>query len=524
MYLTRMGSNPVRRIRYLCRTEMLLVRKWPLLFIGAVFFVVVRSFTSGDSKELRVLLNATDPAAAYDPVKKLNSASYFLLENIYSPLLEYSPANELVSGLAKKFEWVGSEARFYLRDNVRTLDGQLIDAWDAELSLKRQFIRGGPGAVVLREMLCGALKPANLTDACEGLEVRENGRLLVMKFKAKNTFVFHLLTDISYAIIPRASIDKVDLNIRDYRNTSGPYYIDTETAGGNMALRPNPGHYRFSEAMPQRVRIVPLDGHKKNKEILEYLSKGEIDYLGGGIVRSPDDKFDFAKKSKDFNLYLSQPIRMLFVVFSEHGMKSLTREERLFIGRKLREIYPIRHKISETPEQIFKLEGLLTREQLRSFKEALGKTADRVLGKRLETKMLYGYYWLDEGDIRKWFPNAVYADREPFRSRKNIPPEDFSLLGCEVGFQDDVGMISYFMRLDFFAMTAKEKSAWLLRYVGSADRAERDRMLRDLQYRTMMDAKVIPLAVLPYASLSRKPWKPGYPSALSGDPLWRLRR
>jgi len=503
---------------------MFLIRKLPLLFMGAVFFVALKAFTSGHSKELKVLLNATDPSAAYDPAKKLNSASYFLLENIYSPLLEYSPENELVSGLAKRFEWAGPEARFYLRDDVRTVDGQPIDARDAEISLKRQFIRGGPGAEVLRVMLCGKRKPQSLADACEGLEVRENGRLLVMRFKAKNTFLFHLLTDISYAVIPRASIDKVDLTIRDYRNTSGPYYIYSEAAGGNMELRPNPAHYRFSKAMPQRVRIVPLDGHKKNKEILESLSKGEVDYLGGGIVRSPDDKFDFAKKNRDFNLYLSQPIRMLFVVFSGHGMKSLSKDERLFIGRKLREIYPVRHKISETPEQIFKLEGLLTREQLLNFREALGRPAEKVLAKRLETKMLYGYYWLDESDIRKWFPNAVYSDREPFRSRKEIPPEDFSLLGCEIGFQDDVGLISYFMRLDFFAMSEKEKAAWLLRYMKNADRAERDRMLRDLQYRTMMDAKVIPLAVLPYASLSRKPWKPRYPSALAGDPLWRLRR
>jgi len=477
-----------------------------------------------DEKELKVLLNSTEPASAYDPAEKLNSASYFFLENVYSPLLEYSPENELVSGLAGSFGWVGNEARFYMRNGVKTIDGQLLDARDAELSLKRQFIKGGPGAAVLRELLCGSKNIIRLSDSCPGLEVRDGGRVLAMKFDSKKTFLFHLLTDISFAVIPKSSMDRVSLNIRGYRNTSGPYYVESESGGGNMVLRANPGHYRFSSSMPQAVRIVPLNGHKKNREILAYLSNGEIDYLGGGIVRSPDDKSDFAEKNDDFNLYLSQPVRMLFVVFSGRGMSSLSREERFFIGRKLREIYPLRHRISETPEQIFKMEGLLTREQLRGFKARLNEPKNRIIGKVLEARMLYGYYWLDESDIAKWFPKVVYADREPFRSRKNVPPEDFSLLGCEIGFQDDVGLASYYMGLDFFALTEKEKKAWLLKYVSCDGKAERAEMLRELQYRTLMDARVIPLAVLPYATLTRKPWKPVYPSALSGDPLWRLRR
>jgi len=501
-----------------------LTKLWPPLLTGAAFFCLYLLLGPAQAPELNLLLSSADPAASYDPSAIRYTKDYFFLENVFSPLLEYSSGDELVSGAAERFEWAGSEARFRMRAGLKTAGGRAIDAFDAERSLKRLFILGGPGHDFLRTLLCGGAALKTLSDPCPGIEVREGGRLLVLKFNEKKTFLFHLLANISFAIIPMGSVDPGTLKIRDYGNTSGPYFVSVDAGGGSMELRANPRHYRYSKKMPQKVKIVPLTEELENDKILEYLSGGKIDYLMNGIVRSPEDKAGFVAANPGYNIRFSQPIRMIYVVFTGRGLKRLTLEERFYIGKKLREIYKPRHKMCETPDQIFKMEGALSREQLAAIRAGVNAPGDRVIKKQLTARRLYGYFPLDSDEIRKWLPNTGYADLPPLSARKDPPEPDFYILGCDIGFQDDVGLLSYYLEMDFFPLTAEAKKKWFADYVSAPAKKDRVTMLRALHYETLRTASALPVALLPYASVARKPWTFNFPGMLSGDHLWRLRR
>ena len=132
---------------------------------------------------INVAFPGYEGAASYDPVKIHFAVAYTFLADTFSPLVEYSVTGELVSAAAERFEWIGNEAHFTMRKNLKTIDGHGIDAYDAETSFKRMFILGGNTHGNLKDMLCPGAKMDSLNAVCPGLEVRDNGRTFVMKFK-----------------------------------------------------------------------------------------------------------------------------------------------------------------------------------------------------------------------------------------------------------------------------------------------------------------------------------------------------
>jgi hypothetical protein len=93
-----------------------------------------------------------------------------------------------------------------------------------------------------------------------------------------------------------------------------------------------------------------------------------------------------------------------------------------------------------------------------------------------------------------------------------------------VGFQDEIGLLSFYLGKDFFRLSPAEKEKWFADYLAAPDKLERKNMLRSLHYETLRNAYVIPVALFPYASVARKPWHFNFPEMVAGDHLWRLRR
>lgn len=462
------------------------------------------------------------PVTAYDPADPRDNSDFFYLENLFSPLVEYSASGALVSGAAESFYWKGGEARFRLRDGLATAEGRPITAEDAALSLKRLFVLGGEKYSFLSVPLCGAA-PRSLSAPCPALRAEDGGRTLVMEFPEPKTYLFRLLANINYAVIPAASFDPATLKITDYRNTSGPYYADSDSGGGRIALKANPRHYRYSPDMPASVTIVPVDERMPKAEVMELLKEGKADYLPLSIVRRPEDKRAFAAEQPGYSLHLTRPLRLLSVIFTPKGRARLTRRERFFIASRLNEVYLGRNLMGGTPGQIFHLEGSLTRGQLQALSRAMEPQGRTQIGKRVAADKLYNYFPLDGEAIKKWLPDLVYADRQRQRTG-NGPAPDFRVFSGEIGLQDDIGLVLHYLDSDFFGLEPGEKRAWLRRYLSAADKRARMELLRNLQFEAMLEARTLPVGLMPYASLARKPWEFNYPEAIAGDKLWLLRR
>lgn len=497
--------------------------KTPLLVAGAALCFFAGCSWRPEPQPLRVLVDSSSTVSGYDPAALNLTRDYFFSENLFSPLLGYSSDNQLVSELAERFYWSGDEAVFIMRQGLKTAGGAQLDAYDAEFSLKRAFVLGGTSYRFLSRMLCGKDALKKIGDSCHGISVRDGGRTLALKLGAPKPYVFHLLANIAYAVVPRGSADPATLRLTDYRNTSGPYFVESSADGGDMVWKANPRHYRYSEEMPLEVRIVGEREYTSNEAALDLLDKGKADYLPAFVVLKPEDKDDFATAREGYSLHFSRPIRLIYAVFTG-GMKRLSKEERFFIARKLRSLYPLRRRMSEAPYQLFSMEGALSREQLAEVSARLDGGPEPVIRKTVEARRLYSYFWLDGEEISKWLPGLVYADKSPARLRKKPPPTDLVLGGGDIGCQEDVGLVLYYLEKEFFDMQPREKDKWLAAYVAAGGKEARMLLLRELQYRTLSEGRVAPIGLMPYASLARKPWKFNYPAALAGDHLWRLRR
>lgn len=499
-------------------------RPSPLKYAAAVFFLGAALAGCGRPSELRVFFNSAFPVSSYDPGRAYYAQDYLFLENVYSPLVEYSSGDELVSGAAASFGWAGGEAVFGMRPGLKTADGRPIDAYDAELSLKRAFIIGGPEQDLLKGLVCGPAPLKKLSDACPGLSVRDGGRTLAMKLPERKPFLFHLLANIPFAVLPRGSFDPATLKITDYRNTSGPYFVASEEPGGFWRLRANPFHYRYSPDMPQTVAAVPLTRYISNEEALATLTSGRADYLIIGLVRNPSEKFRFVEENRGYSASLTQPIRMVYAVFTDRGLKRLSRAERFLIGRKLRERYLAGRRMCEAPFQLFRMEGALSREQLAEVKGLLEGAPETKITKKVQAGWLTRYLFRKEDGVADILPNLTEPRNSNGQSGADAAGDDFFLNGGDVGGQDDIGLVSYYMDSEFFDMKPADKKAWLAHYVSVPGKRERAALLRDLQYRTLTEARVLPVALMGYSSVVRAPWKFDSPTMIAGDHFWRLRR
>lgn len=491
----------------------------PLLTGAAVFFLYLHFGRPGP--ELKLLFNSTSPVIEFDPARVSLNQQYVFLENTFSTLLEYSAAGELTSGLAETYRWRGAEARFRMRGGIKTIGGVRIDAYDAEFSLKRLFITGKPYSP-LCDLLCGRKTLQKLSDHCPGLRVEDEGRTLSMKFGTRKDFLFHSLTDINFAVIPRNSVSTTTLAITDYRNTSGPYYVAADPGDGGWLLAANPFHYRYSPRMPQSVRAVPLKTLINNETALARLGSGEFDYLMNNLVKNAADKISFASGHSGYNVHLTQPVRLLYVVFTPKGLRRLTKEERFFIARKIRLVYLSGRPLYSGPYQFFRLEGALSREQLAEIRLLLEKGKEHSITKQLTAAMLKQYLFRAQDDLSEWLP--ALSESNPRLPAWTEAAPDFFLNAGDIGFQDDIGLTANYLSLKFFAMSEEAKKKWFGAFISAPSKNARAEMLRELQYRTLKNAEALPVALMPYASLAKKPWNFDYPSMFGGDNLWRLRR
>jgi hypothetical protein len=495
-----------------------------LLVASGVYLHMKKNYNS----TLRVMLfrNHKLPES-FDPVKIHFAPEYLFLENIYSPLVEYSTDGELVSGVAESFEWVGTEAHFKIRKNLTTIDGYKITAYDVEKTLKRVLIIGGNTHGNLKDILCQGHQIKSLDDVCPGMEVRDNGGLFVLRFSEKKPFLFPMLTAIDFGIIPAISIDPVTLKIVDYKNTSGPYYVP---AADEINLKANPRHYHYSAKIPQSVIYV----YSKDKNVFDPVSafsENRIDHITT-VGSTPDVLIPYAQKHKNINLHVTYPFWLRYVAFTQKGRGRFTEEERLKIGNLIRKaVLPRYLKLYgyEDTEHIFPAfgEGGLSKKQALAIK---AKDDSFKAPNIIKGRFIAWYFPKEDlAALKKVFPNTEFVDGHGIPGlvdykKEGILEPDFYFSGTDMSFQEDIGLLSYQLNKDFFCLTGLAAKAWVEKYSSISDKKNRIKMLNQLHYETLLRGVVVPLVFCPYAAILRKPWVFGLSNYSANDPLWRITR
>jgi len=501
------------------------------IFLIILFFFIVfnqRGFMKNNDLTLKIMAfkNIRKPSD-FDPAKIHFAPEYLYLENIYSPLVEYNVNGELVSGVAKNFRWEGNQAIFEIREDLYTADGYKITAYDAEKSFKRLFILNTNTHGNLKDMLCPNTELKSIGESCANIEVRDNGKTLVMKFKKKHPFLFPMLTAIDFAVIPSISIDEKTLAIKDHRNTSGPYYAISEE---NLDLEANKKHYHYNKKMPQKVLYI-YENDINNFDLIKAFSEKKHDHITT-VSSTPDKLIPFARANKEVVLHKTYPFWLRLVSFTAKGRREISKKERFEIGETLRKILLdcyLKSEGYEIAEQIFPsiAEGNLSSEQLNDINKLRNSFSIPKINKR---KMIAWYFpqeFLSE--IKKYFPNTqfIYGKGIPGiidYKKEGFEEPHFYFSGTDMSFQEDISLISYHLSKDMFKTSGKEAKEWLKDYMETDDKVERIKKLNKLHYETLSEGYVFPIVFAPYAAILRKPWKFGLSRYYANNPIWRIYR
>jgi ABC-type transport system substrate-binding protein len=210
---------------------------------------------SNQTETLRVAFPSKRPIKTYEPTNIHVAYEYILLENLYSPLVEIDPkGGQVLPALAESFRWEGPELHFKIRSDLRTVSGKQISAPDVIFSLKRVILLSQNTHGNFRDLICPGEVLKSVDDNCRGLELR--GDTVILKPGSQKTVLLPMLSAIDFAIIPKSAVDPKTLEITDYRETTGLYYLERQDEDGSMHLKQNPNHFRSQDGVAKEVIIT----------------------------------------------------------------------------------------------------------------------------------------------------------------------------------------------------------------------------------------------------------------------------
>lgn len=498
-----------------------------IIIVGASVFFYKNNKEKTNMK-LRVAFPYNKTVDAYEPTKIHLAPEYIFLENIYSPLIELSKDNGTpVAGLAESFKWKEGELHLKIRESAQTIDGKQITADDVVFSLKRLLVLSENTHGNFKDLICPNESLETIESDCSGISVE--GNTVILKPNGEKAFLVPMLAAIDFAIIPKTSVDPKTLKIKDYRNTSGPYYVEQDNGNGNIVLKVNTSHYNYSETIPQEIVLVPsgIDGEKDSITLFE---ENKIDFITTIDKLNPEKVISYSEKS-GHALHSTMNIRTFLVTFTEKGLKKYSVEERLAIGKKLKRAF---HKYYENISGYEKSNQFFPALGDGSLNESESKAIDTLYESTKEKS-------IDDlklsivrlGDIKQFkvvlneeFPklNLVDGKNAPaflkYKSEDEMP--DCFISGPDTGFMEDIGLISYSMYAGFFGMNRSEGNKWLANYMGILEKKERLQKLKDLHLKSLKDAIIVPLVSAPYVALARKPWKIELSQIYANNPLWPI--
>lgn len=504
-----------------------------IIFSGMVLVGWKFSISSTERQSnnvLRVAFPYAQPAKAYEPTKIYLGPQYIFLQNTFSPLVEMSPKDaEIIGGVAEEFNWVGNDLHLKIRHDLKTASGIPITAEDVVLSLKRLIILSGNTHGNFKDLVCPSTELKVLTDSCSGISYK--GDTVILRAGTKKSFLLPMLTAIDFAIIPKGSIDSKSLAIVNYKETSGAYFVEQDDEQGNLTLKANPFHYKYSKNIPQSIQLVPI-AEQTGGASLKAFADNKVDMITTIDSSKPEDVMRYAREQRDSNLHVTMNIRSYILVFTERGLKELTHEQRLAIGKKVQMAFrSVNEKKSgyEKSEQFFPSfgDGALKEDDLNDLRKLSEASSEIEIPKLNMTLIRLGDSNLLEEAFKKQIPGIVVSEGKnapAFTSyKKMVEMPHMFIGGPDTSFTEDISLISYSVAAGFFGMNTVEQRQWLAKYSSINNKDERMAILRKKHKESLLNGTLVPLMVSPYVALVRKPWTLELSQFFADNPLWLVK-
>ena len=480
---------------------------------------------------LKVAFPSKQSISEYEPTRIHLDYEYILLETIYSPLIDLSDDKGApIASIAKEHFWRGNDLHLVIRENLKTIEGYKITVDDVIFSLKRVLVLSENTHGDFKSLVCPNIHLKTVEDHCPG--IIKSGNTLILKLAAKRDFLLTMLASIDFAIIPKIAVEPYSLKIKDYKNTSGPYFVKEDLGGGEILLEVNPQHYLYSNKMATQIKLSPTKGFKKNK-IVDLFKKRELDLVTTIEGLNVEDFKELDRGQVNFHETIHIKTKVAFV--TEKGMQRFDANQRLAFAKALQSSFHTHFKNKEPykPATQFFLpfsEGGFSKDDDQKLLKTMAGIEAEASGEGMHLAV-YSFHQsqVDEYSqiLKKQMPelrvdkaNGIPAFTQ--LSDKDMP--DFIIVSTDSGFLENISLLSYSMAAGIFGFSKEDGKTWLKNYMNTEKREERLENLKKMHLESLTEGRMIPLVSTPYVAIANKPWVPQLSELFANCPLWKIRK
>jgi hypothetical protein len=471
---------------------------------------------------IKVSLDFHRSAHSLDPANIVTSYEYELIWNLYSRLVEHDRDMQLIAGAPESFTVDGRTVTFRFGTKTKTHSGHVLDAQDAATSLKRLIIFGKSSHGDIRRLLCPDHKLLSVKEDCPGIRVADNKLILSTSEPYQIPLLVEALTSADYSIIPQSNLDEA-LKISDISETTGPYYVESDSTDGRLVLRANHLSYRFNTEMPETIHLTPME---TSSGILS-LRSGLVDIVPvteyyRKILMEPSDEVSF-------NYHKTLPLKLSLVKFSPHALSVFTPDQRMYVGNEIaRAVLTCRSQYYGTPTMEFfpsLSDGGLSeqqRKELFAFRKSLRKPKFHkpitlaVTDKSLE---IFSRLLADVPELKV----VSLKGKSIFEIEKNDLPDAY-IVATDASWTEDVNLIGYNFNTGTFFLPNVNSDQWMEKYLRLDKKEERIKLLNKLHFDLLMNASFIPIDIAPYFAFSKPDWTLELSRFQTVTEFWRIRK
>lgn len=468
---------------------------------------------------LRIGYEFNQPTRSLDPANIIDIYQSNLIENLYSRIVEFDSNGDLICVLCKKFWIENNHIYFQFHDNLKTVDGYVVSAQDAEFSLKR-LIR-------LNTNTHGNIETfLDLNDE-KSIYSKDNVLSLKLIKPHYSQFIIPLLASMDFSIIPEKSIksDK-DGEYLDLKNTSGPYYLNAVKANHHLELSANENSPLYSAEMFKKIEVVPVvygegvDAFLDNKiDVLD------ITYYPG----YPQYEKLFSQKSKKFSSHKTILMNIFLLNINPNAFKKFSSVQMFNAAKNISEAFLSFKRYGygmERTVEFFQANGtgLLSQSQKNELEQKRNETTSEIS----KEKIILGV----EKDSYERIKNAL-KDREEievksydvfpgFLSIEKRP--DIFMQVTDSSFNEDISLLGYNFSQEYFGLSKNEGKAWLGDFIEILNKEDRIKKLQDFQFEILKKPYMYPIGASPYWAISNDDLVLNYSENFPGSSWWKIRK
>lgn len=447
-----------------------------------------------------------------DPINIQSIYQANIIENIYSRLVDYDKNGQIVCSLCSSFQIDKNNIIFLFENSSRSVSGKAITAADAKASLDR--------LMKTQTNTHGSLE-YYLEEKDTAIKVENSKLTLSSKKDAWAPFVLSLLTSMDFSVVPISSLDKTHEKIINYRETSGPFFVDASDTAGRLILKGNPNHLQYSEKMPERINFIPIHSGEASQAFLNQT----IDMIEVSYFAYDDDINKIVTAIPDVKVHETLRIGLTSLVFTSRAMANSTPQERLSAGIAIKDIYNKNaRKIygAENTDEFFQSfgQGFITTEQRESLSQSRAKS-ERNSARRFTFGVTEKFrHLLKPEDFPSFIELKFFPSYPGFLPEKDRP--DIFIINTDSSFDEDISALSYLFSQGTFSLSKESGATWIQKYMDITSKKDRISHLRDLHFQMLNEVKVFPISSQPYVTISTKKWDFDFPKIYAGAPLWKV--